>query len=129
MKYLAFILLTCSAFSQVWVKTPSGTFIKLSNTTVSADSSVPTGKTTMDSLRVNGFTELIGNSGTATIGAGDSVRVAVTGLTTASGVAYVSYKRARSTADTIASWNINTQGQLSIYGKYGWVVGYIIGKR
>lgn len=91
-----------------------------------------TNKTTTDSISVAGLADLIGNSGRATIGAGDSVRVSVSGLTIASGSAAVAYKRTQTssaTADTIPTWDINTQGQLTIYGKYGWIVGYVIGKR
>lgn len=69
------------------------------------------------------------NAGTATIGAGDSVQVSVTGLTT-SGVAVVSYKRSGATAvDTAATWHITETGKLSLFGKFGWVVSYWIGKK
>jgi hypothetical protein len=73
------------------------------------------------------------NAGSATIGAGDSVQVTVTGLTTATGVATVAYKRTGATsvvvADTIASYNITTADKITLYGKYGWTVSYVIGKK
>ena len=73
------------------------------------------------------------NAGTATIGAGDSVQVTVTGLTVATGQAVVWYKRKGATsvvvADTIATYDINTADKLSIYGKYGWTVSYWVGKK
>lgn len=70
--------------------------------------------------------------GRATIGAGDSVRVAINGLTSATGTAVVSYFRGLTsvaTADTIATCNVSAAGQLTIFGKFGWVVSYFVGKQ
>lgn len=93
-----------------------------------------TGLSTFDSAKVNGFSQFIGNIGHATVGAGDSVQITVQGLTTATGEAGVlGYRRTGATsvvvADTIASSNITTDGKLTLYGKYGWVVSYWIGRR
>jgi len=84
-------------------------------------------------LSATTLSDLGTNAGSGTIGAGDSLQVTVTGLTTATGVATVAYKRtgatATATADTIASYNINVADKITLYGKFGWVVSYVIGKR
>ena len=65
------------------------------------------------------------NSSTATIGAGDSVQVSVTSLTSAGGIAVVAYKMtAPAATDTAATWNVSTAGKLTIFGKFGRVVSY-----
>lgn len=77
----------------------------------------------------SGFDTFTGaNSGTATIGAGDSVQVSVTNLTT-SGIAVVSYKATRLAADTAATWSIWASGKLSLYGKFAKVISYWIMKK
>ncbi len=82
---------------------------------------------------VTGLWDLGDNSGSAVIGAGDSVQVTVTGLTSATGTAVVGYKRAGpvavATADTIATYNITAENTLTLFGKFGWTVSYVIGKK
>ncbi len=100
---------------------------------------IGTGTQAFYALSFNGFTLRQGASfsdtakvplyGSGVIGAGDSVRVAVTGLTIASGYANVSYKRSAAefgAADTAAAWDINANGQLTLRGKFGYTVGYSV---
>lgn len=62
--------------------------------------------------------------GTATIGAGDSVRVAISGLTT-SGILVTAYKKTTFlVADTAATWYVPNTDTLTIFGKYNETVSY-----
>jgi len=73
-------------------------------------------------------TDLIG--GTLTIGDGDSVRVNVPGLTTATGVAWATYKTtAAVAADTTVSYGIHVANLLTVYGKFGWKAGWGVIKK
>lgn len=81
-------------------------------------------------LTATGLATLDANAGTATIGAGDSVQVTVTGVTSASGVAFATYKTTTPVvADTIASYTINTDNKITLFGKFGWSVGWGILKK
>lgn len=65
--------------------------------------------------------------GSATIGAGDSVQVSITNLTTATGNAVISYKHdGPVVADTTATFNVTSAGTLTLFGKFGWVISYFI---
>jgi hypothetical protein len=70
--------------------------------------------------------------GTAQIILRDSIQVSVTSLTTASGLAIVCYRAPDNniaSADTVASFRINTAGKLTIVGKNGaWYDYWIIRK-
>ena len=65
--------------------------------------------------------------GVVTIPAGDSIQVSITGLTSTS-IATVAYKGGKMTADTMATWQVCTAGKLSIYGKFGKIISYIVGR-
>lgn len=106
--------------------------ITATSQTIASGAITSSGKSTFDSLTVNGYSTLTGNGGSVTIPAGDSIQVSVTGLTIASGSAVVSYSRYKTTAataDTIATSAVYTAGKLSIYGKFGWIVKYFIVSR
>ena len=80
--------------------------------------------------KIDSLLSLVKNSGAVAIGAGDSTRVWVYGLTVSTGAASVAYQRAGLCApDTIPHYDINTVNWLTLFGKYGWTVGYVIGKR
>jgi hypothetical protein len=88
--------------------------------------------TSVGAVTSSGLSSFADNGGTATIGVGDSVQVTVTGLTAATGVATVCYKRGittAATADTIASYNITSADKLTLFGKFAWTVSYIIIKK
>ncbi len=97
-----------------------------------AGNAVFSGAISSGAITSTGLSTFGTNAGNATIGAGDSVQVTVTGLTTATGVATVCYKRgitSSATADTIASYNITSADKLTLFGKYGWTVSYTIMKK
>ena len=80
--------------------------------------------------KIDSLLSLVKNSGAVAIGAGDSTRVWVYGLTVSTGAASVAYAKAGLCApDTIPHYDINTVNWLTLFGKYGWTVGYVIGKR
>jgi protein involved in polysaccharide export with SLBB domain len=61
---------------------------------------------------------------------GDSVRVAVPGLTTATGDAVVCYRMAASAApDTLPSFRINAAGYITLTGKHGYTVKAFVGRK
>ena len=61
---------------------------------------------------------------------GDSVRVAVPGLTTATGDAVVCYRMAASAApDTLPSFRINVAGYITLTGKHGYTVKAFVGRK
>ena len=91
-----------------------------------------TGAVTSGAITSTGLSTFGTNAGNGTIGAGDSVQVTVTGLTSATGVATVCYKRgitSSATADTIATYDITANDKLTLFGKYGWTVSYTIMKK
>lgn len=136
---------------QITLKGGSGNFIvgdtvspnsrfKIKNNAVNANATVWQNSSGTEIAKVDsngaftssGLSDFGTNGGNATIGVGDSVQVTVTGLTTATGIATVCYKRgitASATADTIASYNITAANTLTLFGKYGWTVSYGILKK
>ena len=83
-----------------------------------------------DSLVVRKFLDLPYVSGTATVGAGDSIRVTITGVSTTGFTAQATYKTtAASVVDTAATYNLNAANTLSLYGKFGWVISYVVFKQ
>jgi hypothetical protein len=84
-----------------------------------------TGRGVIASIDSNAVVNFAGSAGTATIGAGDSVQVTILGLTPATGVAWSTYKRAQTAApDTAATYRIDATNTLTLFGKFGWQVGW-----
>jgi len=92
------------------------------------------GLSTLDSvsigtLDVTGLSSFTANAGKATVGNGDSVQVTISGLTT-NGIASVSYiTTAPQAPDTVATWQIKATNTLTLFGKFGWEIGYVIQKK
>ncbi len=110
-----------------------GRWTILEDLTVLGDSINATSATIYSlAVKTTGLSSFGTNAGHCTIGAGDTTRVAVTGLTSATGEATVSYRDRFNTstvvADTIPTYKIY-DGFITPSGKFGWVVSYFIGKK
>jgi hypothetical protein len=81
---------------------------------------------TVDTIGKATFTQLaLAYQSTATIGAGDTVQVTVTGITTSAFVVG-SYFYDGFLADTSVTFGVNTTNKLTIHGKYNKKVNYVV---
>ena len=80
-------------------------------------------------ITATGFATLDANGGTATLGAGDSVQVTVTGLTIATGTATVSYASDTGLTDPPIWCKVWAANTLSIYGTSGLSASWAVIKK
>lgn len=83
---------------------------------------------TIDSIPVPTIRTHILTSGSATIGAGDSVSVSIDGVTPVDIVlvSYAATKTAEVAVTTVLSWDVTAVNRLTIYGTLGKSINYII---
>ena len=84
------------------------------------------GAVTAGSLTTSSLCSLTGNSGTATIGSGDSVQVSVTNLTTSAVVSVAYNVKGFAGSDTAVSWFSTAAGKFTIFGKYNKKVSWVV---
>ena len=94
---------------------------------IAGSSSITTiGAVTAGSLTTSSLCSLTGNSGTATIGSGDSVQVSVTNLTTSAIVSVAYNVKGFAGSDTAVSWFSTAAGKFTIFGKYNKKVSWVV---
>ena len=91
-----------------------------------SSSITPIGAVTAGSLTTSSLCSLTGNSGTATIGSGDSVQVSVTNLTTSAVVSVAYNVKGFAGSDTAVSWFSTAAGKFTIFGKYNKKVSWVV---
>ena len=109
----------------VGAKETIGTSLGIAGATVDSALSGTSGKLT-GGLVVGKLLNFTGATGTATIGAGDSIQVSLAGIT-ATAIVFLSYNmKTFASADTVPTYYIPAVGKFTIFGKYNKVVAWIV---
>ena len=109
----------------VGAKETIGTSLGIAGATVDSALSGTSGKLT-GGLVVGKLLNFTGATGTATIGAGDSIQVSLAGIT-ATAIVFLWYNmKTFASADTVPTYYIPAVGKFTIFGKYNKVVAWIV---